>query len=109
MRINVTQEDIESGVRGVCSLCPIARATRRETLPDIHVSVTENQIRLTNEGTREGEVYWLPTEAVAFVKAFDTWADVVPFEFEVGEPYVKYSVSAGRSAIAAPAQPQPRA
>lgn len=84
--VNVTAEDIASGVPNDCSDCPIARAIQR-ALPEYHVDVTRSKIELARP-TGDGEVwsrgyYELPDVARKFVLAFDTdhQASYPPFSF----------------------------
>lgn len=83
MLIEVTEEDIESGVRDDCERCPVAKAVWRAFKPDF-VSVDQEYIRVD-------EKRWKTPEAVIeFINLFDS-ADPrdeesykpLPFSFEL--------------------------
>jgi len=88
LMVNVTQEDIDNGVRGSSSHCPIALAMKRQ-LHKTKVSVCEDY----NEDTNEGEIVayrgnwdkeWKASKAVMkFVKAFDNDKQVKPHRFRL--------------------------
>lgn len=73
--INVTQQDIDKGIKRTCLTCPVAIAMARATGKSITVS---------------RESFWygmrrirLPKEAIDFIWAFDDDRKVEPFSFEV--------------------------
>jgi hypothetical protein len=77
VRINVTQADIDEGVRCDSFSCPIARAAQR--VLGLEVSVTPRSIK--DHGTfLLGK---LPPRAAAFVHNFDLSNPVKPFAFSV--------------------------
>ncbi len=82
MKIQVTQEDINQGVRQECEKCPIALAVIRAIGPQaatMRISVDDAWVDI-------GEESWcLPRSAARFVSDFDSGKAVTPFEFELTE------------------------
>lgn len=79
--INVTQQDIDSGIRGDCSLCPVARGVSRVFPCETNVANYYMYVRDQSEGRwRQAK---LPDIAWAFITAFDAGLGVSPFSFEV--------------------------
>lgn len=79
MRIEVTQEDIDRGVRNCNRGCPVARAIRRCS--------GETCVSVGDTGCTVGRKrHTLPAEAVARIRAFDRPNGVmVPFAFDLDE------------------------
>lgn len=74
--INITQEDIDSGCKGNCSLCPIALALSR--------TFNTREVQVSNSYIRVGEKwYFIPIQARFFIRSFDTYRAVQPFSFEL--------------------------
>lgn len=90
MLIEVTQEDIDHGVRGECRLCPIARALQRATGNPFATMGAWN-CWPENNGTafQTGGPIPCPDAAYDFIQAFDGKgaSKVRPFSFEI--PYEK--------------------
>ena len=97
--INVTQEDIKSGIRHDCYDCPVARATRRALektihgLLDITVMTTSREIAIYGPGypSKRIDEAKTPDAAAAFMRAFDskkppTLPLIKPFAFELDFP-----------------------
>lgn len=95
LHIQVTQEDIDNGVRGTNNQCPIALAVRRQTGKPI-VRVMDRYITLADEADvyensidLHMELYTLPWEAQDFIRVFDSngtevedfFGTVRPFDF----------------------------
>jgi hypothetical protein len=81
--ITVTQEDINDGKGGNCTLCPIALAAKR-TFPDICPVVGAYFLVLDSApGEEDGELIPLPGDAQQFVEDFDFGRPVEPFSFKV--------------------------
>ena len=80
MQISVTQDDINLGMPGSAGACPIALAAQR-LLPDAAVMVGD-VLTVTDKNSGVDD-YLLPTEAHAFISAFDDdgSAAVEPFAF----------------------------
>lgn len=78
--IEVTQADIDKGVRGSCGKCPVALALNRAT-------GRESSVDADSLGFEGGECKFdacrAPVEVTAFVRAFDNTAPVKPFSFEI--------------------------
>lgn len=73
MRIDVTQEDIDSGLRYNSIQCPIARAMYRAGLTDVYVY---------RHRIRADDIEYRPDERVAtFIFQFDGGLSVQPFSF----------------------------
>lgn len=80
MKIEVTQEDIDHGIKGDCDLCPIARAVHRH-IPTARVGITVIRLNRMSFSCID-----LPEEARNFIHLFDHGMKVIPFEFEVEVP-----------------------
>lgn len=85
--IQVTQDDIDKGVKNNTKFCPIARAMVRtlglDGVDDIFVGYTVAEVQYATDGPLEYLECPLPTEAKDFIEQFDTDHTVEPFEFEV--------------------------
>ena len=82
MKIEVTQHDIDCGVRGEYSLCPIARAVKRKINGEVIVFGDDISIFTTMIIIRRYSYYKLPQKAKDFIKRFDEGKKVKPFTFE---------------------------
>ena len=93
MRVEVTQEDIEIGIKGNARACPLAHAFRR-ALPGRDVTVFRHWAYDEGpEGWNESRETWkqrskigrfhLPQEATDFVSRFDRGDAVQPTVFHV--------------------------
>jgi hypothetical protein len=89
VHINVTQRDIERGIPGKSSSCPIARAVKRTRWGRSKLTVTVGRftVRAVSLGAWGASAYKLPEDAQNFVSEFDRARDVEPFSFtlEVSE------------------------
>ena len=65
-RINVTQRDIDKGIRRNCEMCPVARAMSRAFKSDVMVDVETWDFVV---GRRKRNP--LPREVVLFIEDFD--------------------------------------
>jgi hypothetical protein len=86
LTVTVTDYDIDSGVPGSFTQCPVAIAIRR-TLAASHVSVGENVIQVSH-GYRDSATsvnYATPADVRDFVRWFDGRgaAGVEPFSFDL--------------------------
>lgn len=84
--INVTQEDIDYGLKHDPNFCPIARAIKRETKADVSVgtytaTLVPKKTLLGKILGRNSSYYFvnLSKTATAFISAFDTGKKVEPF------------------------------
>lgn len=76
MKIKVTQEHIDKGAIGDCSLCPIALALKENGFNDFLVDSSA----IFN---KEHTLYMhLPFELIMWIKNFDKGKQVEPFEFD---------------------------
>lgn len=75
MRIDVTQDDIDAGIRIDCTHCPIALAVRR-LIPYANVGCYTVY-------ADEMPDYVLPQPAIDFIRAFDNKRPVKPFSFDM--------------------------
>ncbi len=83
MRIEVTQDDIDHGVRRECDRCPIARALKRATGEAWDVGESnDHQATTCRRGGDRAKWLKLPDEATNFMFAFDNGFPVWPFSFE---------------------------
>ena len=81
--IEVTQEDISNGVRGFCSLCPIARALKR-TFPEWDCIVQGNNFEFRQINSPYEVVYMKTSNEVRkFISRFDRYFSVFPFSFAI--------------------------
>ena len=78
MKIVVTQNDIEQGVRYKACACPVALAIKRRTSRECEVA-GRYMVFLSNLNTEHD----LPTPVHKFVVAFDMGKPVKPFSFEL--------------------------
>lgn len=76
MKIEVTQQDIDSGKKSDTSCCPVALAMARAVEP-LRVSV------ITKWASIDGRYHSLPPEVTTFIKRFDIGGAVDPFTFEL--------------------------
>ena len=82
MKIEVTQKDIDEGVQGECTLCPIALAFKRSSNFK-RVYVNGKSIDVWNRCDQGIQTYELPKKAQTFVKRFDRQEPVKPFSFKL--------------------------
>lgn len=77
--VNVTQEDIETGIANDCLHCPIALAISRE-LPS-----SFPKVRNSNAGLLGRFSGWadLPVQAQTFIELFDAGQSVAPITFDL--------------------------
>ena len=81
MKIEVTAEDIESGV-GHNEYCPVARACKRAIGANAVVLVYPTKIHVYTHRGASG-TFEVPYEAKLFIAKFDNGAMVEPFSFEL--------------------------
>lgn len=89
MKIQVTQEDINTGVAGHCGRCPVARAARRAVPTATGVVVSATTIRFwyqDTEGADRNVVYDLPRKVSQAIDQFDSSGFMVPLEFTLDVP-----------------------
>ena len=80
MRVKVTQDHIDRGLRSHTRCCPLALALQSAT-GNIYICVGSSLVWDTN---KPGEIYGhISTRAEHFVEDFDNGEPVVPFEFEL--------------------------
>ena len=77
MKIQITQDDIDSGIKKSYTKCPIALALSRHF----------KEVRVENfEVTLDGKHYGMGTDLQLFAVNFDNNETVKPFEFEIAQP-----------------------
>ncbi len=84
--INVTQEDINSGIRQQCLHCPVAIAAKR-IFPNKCISVVPAHIRVGKNEFDNGILYKLPDDVAQWITDFD-WKhnfNPEPFSFEISD------------------------
>lgn len=81
MKIQVTQDDIDRGVRGNVCFCPVALAVKRATSETVYVSGM--RIRIIKKANGKALEAPTPSEVSCFIAAFDHYATVEPFEFDL--------------------------
>lgn len=77
MVINVTAEDISNGIPGSACYCPIALAIKRIKPSYYNATVGEMTILAGSN------FFFMPSDAMNFIKRFDSALKVEPFSFEV--------------------------
>jgi len=75
--VNVTQDDIDNGVRVCCHFCPIALAISR-SFPGEEIYVTRHLVKIRRSNGLKTLIANLPLHATLFVSAFDDEAVVFP-------------------------------
>lgn len=93
----VTERNIQLGVRQDCSFCPVAIAINKELDDSVQAFAMKNVLILQNKFNKEFiySVAW-PVEVASFVEDFDTNKQVNPFKFKLDIPEKLLSVSARR-------------
>lgn len=89
MRVDVTQMDIDRGVRSHACACPVAIALKRVTRPDVRSIVMGVQITVTRRFPfQPDDDYYVrsPESVVAFITRFDRNQSVEPFSFDLDIP-----------------------
>lgn len=84
MKVEVTQADIDAGIRKECMKCPVALAVKR-LYPDREVKVGITRLYLKLHGI--ASCYRIPKEIAVKIARFDDGAKMVPMEFEA--PWVE--------------------
>lgn len=79
MKITVTQEHINRGIRSSIWQCPIALAIKEQTKGRVLVAGSTSLV--TKNGVET--VYNLPETAARFIINFDNGDKVVPMEFDI--------------------------
>ena len=97
--VTVNQNDIDTGVPQDCWACPVQKAIRKLTLPDVTVTVGDQDmvVRIWNKDSRftclPHEVT-LPDIAINFIEDFDDHGPtaVKPISFQIDMPkvYLKF-------------------
>lgn len=85
MKVTVTQEHIDNGERYSPHSCPIALAVGEDTSWINRVSVGPGSFAIQHVFSEER--YFLPKEAMQFVKQFDSGKHVEPITFEAERAY----------------------
>lgn len=85
MKIKVTKQDIEDGIRSNSDACPVALAVRRAFKLQLHddVCVTGHRIHIKNT------LYFGPRWLNNFVGTFDCGGKVKPVSFEIKKRGIK--------------------
>lgn len=76
MRIKITQDHIDKGLKRDCHSCPIAWAIT-EVRHQSYVQVGTNDVRI------DAQVYQLPAKVSRFISNFDDGQPVKPFAFNL--------------------------
>ena len=95
MRFQVTAEDISLGVKGSAWECPVARAIRRKSTPELyfHVRVDHPEAGVSTlvlfeaKGSVPRRGLVLPWCVDIFARKFDKSEPVEPFEFDLAGPW----------------------
>ena len=81
MKIKVTQQHIDAGIKKKCLYCPVALAIK-DVFPTEYVNVSDLYVRIGDN------VYDLFPIVTRFILDFDYGYPVSPFEFELGAPRI---------------------
>ena len=82
MIIQVTQKDIDKGLRSSCYECPIAHAFKRKVKNRVRYGFAVNSESIEHLTKDMWYSYALPKEAKRFIQRFDRDQPVKPFTFE---------------------------
>lgn len=85
MKIEVTKEDIKTGMRCNGQACPVANAIRR-ACPGVSFHVTRSLVQWRLVGIQAKLNIELPGKAISFIEAFDFLHEVQPITFELEIP-----------------------
>lgn len=77
LTINVTQEDIDKGIKESCFSCPVAKALRRVMSNSTYIRVGNPTVTVGSCTTQ------LPIVASHFISKFDIDQPVSPFTFDL--------------------------
>lgn len=84
LTIDVTQEDIDKGIRGNCNYCPIANSVQRKLGAGVKVSVySGSAVVYSAESGIALHSFILPGMANRFIDYFDNGAYVGPRKFRL--------------------------
>jgi lysophospholipid acyltransferase (LPLAT)-like uncharacterized protein len=83
MIIQVTQKDIDKGLKSTCYYCPVALAFKRKIKSEIPCGVAVNAKNIHHFHGKSWDRYNLPKEAKKFIQRFDNDKPVKPFSFEI--------------------------
>ena len=89
IHVEVTQEDIASGVTFDCSKCPIARAsTRALRIAGVPAEIDAAYLGITVRATRDLRKHTIstPTRVSRWMRDFDLGKPVQPFAFDLEIP-----------------------
>lgn len=84
--INVTQKDINSGIRADCHVCPVAIAVSRVLgLNDVEISAASIYADFAGSNYyREARIIQpLPLQVRSYIRAFDAGNEIEPFSFNL--------------------------
>lgn len=85
VRVRVTQEDIDAGVRDDCNRCPLALAVMRAVPQAKMAVVTYASVKLVMDATTLVTAK-LPDRATLAIVEFDSSGTMSPFEFDLPLP-----------------------
>lgn len=88
-QFEVTQEDIDHGIRYSCRECPIARVINRTFSKEILVDGANLSVPFCADivGIIEYKLFELPQEVKNSIRDFDKQLKVEPFTFEMELPF----------------------
>jgi hypothetical protein len=92
VRVHLTQNDIDTGIRRNCRRCPAALAIRRKLKPGIMAMVTDDFAWLKLRGIDLDPTIPIPSRVANFIHAFDdlkrgqSRSKLKPFSFVVNIP-----------------------
>jgi len=95
MHFQVTAEDISLGVKGSAWECPVARAIRRKSTPELYFHVrldhpeagVSTLVLFEAKGSVPRRGLVLPSCVDIFARKFDKGELVEPFEFDLAGPW----------------------
>lgn len=91
----VTERNIQLGVRQDCSFCPVAIAINKELDDSVQAFAMKNVLILQNKFNKEFiySVTW-PLKVESFIEDFDANKQIKPFKFKLDIPEKLLSPSA---------------
>ena len=89
MKLKITQEDIDNGIKTSASKCPVALAVERtiESEDYYMIAVTGTRVKVYESMSRLKELYGLDEDGVDFILNFDKGKTVKPCEINLIELY----------------------
>lgn len=82
VKVKILKEDIENGVRALCSHCPLALAVSRTLGGRWYIDGDAWQF-----GDRQNTLHTLPEEVIDWIRSYDRGLPVKPITFEMTKAF----------------------